>query len=198
LSSPDIDLDSPRLSPIARSWLLQSSSFSVDPQPGDPDELFKAFMFGNTWRHPPPTISYEVLLALTWLRLISPTSHSIAAYRRWVAQGCPDEPTFSPHIPAFSPTSSYTPEAMHILFWDTELRDFMDVRSAVSDSLLDMEPSVHGSLLDGMIDNFENQLLHRMGVILQERRRYINKTLLLLEAVALCDSILDTCFDIPE
>jgi hypothetical protein len=191
-------LNPPRLLPIARSWLLESSSFSFDPQPGDADDLFKSFIFGNTWRHPPPTLSYEILLALTWLRLTSPTAHSITAYRRWVSQGCPEEPIVSTPFSAFPCTSSYTPEAMQILFWDNELRDFMDVRSALSDSLLHREPSVHGSILAGMIDNFEDQLLHRTGVILQERKRLMNKTLLLLDAVALCDSILDTCFDIQE
>ena len=87
---------------------------------------------------------------------------------------------------------------MQILFWDNELRDFMAVRSALSDSLLYRQPSVHGSLLEGMINNFEDQLLHRTGVIFQERKRLMNQTLLLLDAVALCDSILDTCFDIQQ
>jgi hypothetical protein len=149
------------------------------------------------WLHPPPAISYEFQLALNWLRVTGPTPDGIAAYNHWLSQGCPDLDAITPRsVPPAASNFSYVPEVMHILYWDNELRDFMDVRSAASLPRLDREPSPPGSLLAAMVNNFEQQLLHRMAVILQERRRLNNKIVLLLEAVELCNSILDICFRI--
>jgi hypothetical protein len=46
-SLSDLDLDTPRLTPIARSWLLESDAFSYNPQEGEWDDPFKSFLIGK-------------------------------------------------------------------------------------------------------------------------------------------------------
>jgi hypothetical protein len=191
-SLSDLDLDTPRLTPIARSWLLESDAFSYNPQEGEWDDPFKSFLIGKNWLRPPSAFCYEYLFALTWLRLSAPTPEGISLYRNWVAAGCPTQsPT--PSVPHSAFQSAQTPHDIGPLFWDKETINFMNVRYFATDSFPTEAQSVQQSVVGHMVNNFEDQLLHRTGELFQEQKRSMTRISLLLEAVALCESLVEIC-----
>ena len=194
LSFSGIDLKHPRLKPITRSWLLGSGAFSHEPHPGCLKPHFKQFLHTVQMLRPPPSVNYECLLTNTWLRLSGPTREGMASYRSWVAQGCPDVVEINPIIPDYAFESAFATSVMGLLCWDGEMREFMDVRQAAS-SFPTTGVLVGHSILQDMINNFEDQLTQRMAAILLERKRLTRKISLLTEALTLSQSIIDTCYD---
>lgn len=70
----------------------------------------------------------------------------------------------------------------------------MDVRQAAT-SFPTTGESVGHSLLQNMINNFEDQLIQRMAAILLERRRLTRRISLLTEALILSESIIESCYN---
>lgn len=194
--STGIDLNPPKLSPIRRSWLLQSEAFCHEPHEGCFNPHFKQFLTAEKSLNPPTSApDYENLLAATWLRLSCPTSDGISLYHGWVAAGCHDEPVMQPYLPLSALESSSTCNVMGLLCWDSEIRAFMDAREAVSFLPQGGELTGHSVLRD-MIRNFDHQLIGRMANLLAERKRLMKKISLLIEAVSVSQSILDTCCNV--
>lgn len=131
---PDIDLEHPRLKPITRSWLVGSGAFSHKRHSGCLKPHFKQFLGPAKILRPPTSIDHEFLLANIWLRLSGPTPAGMASYRSWVAQGCPQEADseITPLIPDYACESAFATSVMGLLYWDGEMREFMDVRQAAS------------------------------------------------------------------
>lgn len=133
----------------------------------------------------------------SWLShgsISGPTPGSISSYHSWVAAGCPNETILQPYIPHFALESAYAANVMGLLCWDDEIRSFMDARKA--SSFLPAGSSVHSSLLQDMINNFENQLIQHMADLLLERKRLIKQISLLVEASAVAQSIINMCYSI--
>jgi hypothetical protein len=115
----------------------------------------------------------------------------MSLYRSWVTAGCPWL-SIDPPDPALEAT--FPSNIMGLLTWDSQLRDYMDVRQAAT-SFPRTGESVAHPILQNMIDNFEDQLIQRMAAILLERKRLARRISLLTEALVLSESIIDSCYN---
>jgi hypothetical protein len=71
----------------------------------------------------------------------------------------------------------------------------MDAREAAS-ALPQGGQLIGHSVLRDMIGNFDSQLIGRMANLLGERKRLMKRISLLIEAVSVSQSILDSCYNV--
>ena len=187
-----MDLNNPRLKPITWAWLLDSDGFQHEPHVGCLNRHFKEFLTPTQSLHPPISQAKEKYFSAKWLRLSGPSDEGFLSYKRWVAEGCPDEPVTHPYIPAYALNAAYHSDVLGLMCWDGEIRAYMDARDTAFSSHGEDAPA-GSSFLQNMISNFEDRLIYGIADLLLQRRKLAKTVSLLVESIAISQSILDTC-----